>query len=216
MSHPDPRQPGDRRERHLLGQPRDDVFEVTGVMSTRPGPRHGLGAHTAVRASEQPQLALDEAATRTEIEMPPALDATIVDLQSAGLPAAAADPSPAPEPDRDHDAVAGEADIDDRRPRHVSRSNAARCSRPSRLSASFGDRRVGARGVPRNRVCNNFVTIRACPAIVCYVGGTAHSRPTAIHRCSSGWAAPQPRARRRSSAVIAKRSWSRQRPPISR
>src|SRR5215207_7257199 len=35
----DPEQPGDRRLGHLLGQPRDDVFEVAGVARPRPRPR---------------------------------------------------------------------------------------------------------------------------------------------------------------------------------
>jgi hypothetical protein len=34
----DPQQPGDRRERHLLRQPRDDVFEVAGCAPRRAGP----------------------------------------------------------------------------------------------------------------------------------------------------------------------------------
>src|SRR4051794_13615698 len=57
----DPQQPGDRRERHLLGQPRHDVFEVARVRRARPRPRDRLQPHAAGRASEPAQLALDPA-----------------------------------------------------------------------------------------------------------------------------------------------------------
>ena len=108
----DPQQPRDRRERHLLRQPRDDVLEVARVRRARPGPRDGLQPHTARPASEAAQLALDPAATRSEIEMAPALDAPVMDLQlPAGLPALGADPSPAPQADRHDHALAGERDV---------------------------------------------------------------------------------------------------------
>ena len=108
----DPQQPGDRRERHLLRQPRDDVLEVARVVRARPRPRHRLQPHAAVTAAQQPQLALDPAAAGAQIEVPPALDAAVVDLEPAGLAAApstraagaAAGPSRHP--------VGGEADVD--------------------------------------------------------------------------------------------------------
>ena len=113
---PDPQQPGDRRLGHLLRQPRHDVFEVAGVMGTRPGPRHRFGAHdAAVRAPEQPQLAFDHAARRAEIQVAPALDAVVMHGQArAGLPAARAHPAPAAQPHGHDHPLAGEADIDDR------------------------------------------------------------------------------------------------------
>jgi hypothetical protein len=80
---------------------------------TRPGDR--LGPNTAVRAAQQPQLALDHATGRDEIEMPPALEPAIVDLQPTGLPAARADAPAPPELDRHDHTVSGEADIDDGR-----------------------------------------------------------------------------------------------------
>ena len=88
----DPQQPSDRRERHLLGQPRDHVFEVARVVRARARPRDRLQPHAAVAAAQPAQLALDDAAARAEVQVPPALDAPIVDLQvAAGLPAARAD-----------------------------------------------------------------------------------------------------------------------------
>ena len=116
---PDPEQPGDRRERHLLRQPRHRVLEVAGVVRARPRPRHRLQPHPAVTAAQQPQLALDPAARRAEIEVPPAFDAAIVDLEPAGLPARRAHAPAAPEPDRHDDALGGEADVDHGCPRQA-------------------------------------------------------------------------------------------------
>ncbi len=97
-----PQQAGDRGLGHLLRQPRDDVFEVTRVMSARARPRHGLGPDdAAVRAAQQAQLALDHAARRAEIQVAPALDAAVMhDQARARLPAARAHPAPAAKPDR--------------------------------------------------------------------------------------------------------------------
>src|SRR4051794_37609201 len=84
---PDPQQPGDRREGHLLRQPGHDIFEVARVRGAGPSPGHGLEADPARRAAQPAQLALDPAATAAEIEVTPALDAPVVDLQPpAGLP----------------------------------------------------------------------------------------------------------------------------------
>lgn len=97
---------------HLLCQPCDDVFEVACVMGARPCPRHRLGpADPAVRAPQQPQLALDHAA-RSRVA--PALDAPVADDElAAGLPAARAHPPPAAQPDSHDHALAAETDIDD-------------------------------------------------------------------------------------------------------
>jgi hypothetical protein len=53
---PNPKQAGDRRLGHLLGQPRDYVLEVAGVMGARTRPRHRLQMNPAVRAAKTPQL----------------------------------------------------------------------------------------------------------------------------------------------------------------
>jgi hypothetical protein len=76
----DAQQPGDLCLGHLLGQPRDDVLEVAGVMSIGSRPRDGLQLDPACRAAQAAQLTLDDAAAGAEIEMTPALDATTVDL----------------------------------------------------------------------------------------------------------------------------------------
>src|SRR3954452_23845245 len=72
--------------------------------------------HAAVTAAQQPQLALDPAPRGAQIEMPPALDATVVDLQRAGLTAHRADAPAAPQPDRHDHAQRSEADVDHRCP----------------------------------------------------------------------------------------------------
>ena len=113
----DPQQSGDRLLGHLLGKPRHDVLEVAGVVGVRSGPRHRLQVHAAVAAAQAPQLALDYTAAGAEIQVPPALDAPVVDLKlRAGLPAARAHPSPAPELDGHDHPLTPEADVDDRRP----------------------------------------------------------------------------------------------------
>ncbi len=100
----DPQQPADRGARHLLGQPCHDVLEVARVRGARPGPWDRLHPHSAVAAAQQAQLALDDAPAGAEVEVPPALDAPVVDLQlPAGLTALRAHTSPAPQADgHDH------------------------------------------------------------------------------------------------------------------
>jgi hypothetical protein len=84
-------------------------------VSFGPRPWHRLQTHSAHWAPEPAQLALDHAAVRAEVQVAPALDAPVVDLQvAAGLPAARADTSPAAQPDDDDDALAAKTDIDDR------------------------------------------------------------------------------------------------------
>src|SRR4051794_8117906 len=114
---PDPEQPRDRREGHLLRQPRDGVFEVARVRRPGPSPRHRLQADPATAAAQPAQLALDDAASATQIKVTPTLDAPIVDLKlAAGLPALRANP-PAPPQTNGHDHPLGaEADIDHGRP----------------------------------------------------------------------------------------------------
>src|SRR5215218_1736992 len=107
----DPQQASDRCERHLLRQPRHDVLEVARVRRTGTRPRHGLQAHAAVPTSKTSQLGLNDAPTGAEIEMPPALDAAVMHLEAAGLPAAAADPAPARERDRHDHALAAKRDV---------------------------------------------------------------------------------------------------------
>jgi hypothetical protein len=109
----DPQQPADRRAGHLLGQPGDDVLEVARVRGAGARPRHRLQANAAVAAAQAPQLALDDAAAGAEIEVAPALDPSVVDLElPAGLPAARADaPATAQTDGHDHP-LGAEADID--------------------------------------------------------------------------------------------------------
>ena len=115
----DPQQPGDRRLGHLLRQPRDDVLEVARVRGARPRPWHRLQAHGAtVAAAQPPQFGLNDAAAGAEVEMPPAFDAAVVDLQPpSGLAAAGAHPAPAPQTHRHDDRLGAEADVTDRRAR---------------------------------------------------------------------------------------------------
>src|SRR5215204_4594420 len=113
VSQPILRQARDRRLGHLLGQPGDDVLKVARVTRARPRPRHRLEPNTAITAAEPAQLALDDAAVRAEIQVPPALDAAVVDLQPpAGLAAPGADPSPAAKPDNHDHPLGAEADVD--------------------------------------------------------------------------------------------------------
>ncbi len=62
-------------------------------MGAWPCPRHRLGSHdAAVRAPQPPQLALDDATAGAEVQVAPALDAAVMDLElPAGLPAGRAD-----------------------------------------------------------------------------------------------------------------------------
>src|SRR5215217_7394426 len=109
----DPQQPADRRARHLLRQPRDHVLEVARVCGPRPRPWDRLHANTAIAAAQQPQLALDHAATGAKIQMAPALDAPVVDLQlPAGLPAGRTDAPPAAQPHGDDHPLRSETDVD--------------------------------------------------------------------------------------------------------
>lgn len=111
----DSEQAGDRGLGHLLRQPRHGVLEVTRVVRVVPGPRHGLQMHTAVAAAKPAQLALDHAPVGAEIQMPPALQPAVMDLEPAGLTAAPAHSSAAPEPDGHDHPLGAEADIDNRR-----------------------------------------------------------------------------------------------------
>src|ERR671910_1362571 len=109
----DPEQAADRGTGHLLRQPRDHVLEVARVPRARARPRHRLHPHAAVAATQQPQLALDDAAARAEIKVSPAFDASIVDLQApARLAAARAHPPTTSQPDRDDHPLGGEADVE--------------------------------------------------------------------------------------------------------
>ena len=102
---------------HLLGQKGDDVLKRAREPRAPPRPRDGLQTHAAVRAPDPAQLALDRAATGAVIEVAPAIDPAVVDLQRPGLPTAATHPPPASEANRRDDPRAGERDIDDARAR---------------------------------------------------------------------------------------------------
>ena len=116
----DPQQSRDRRERHLLRQPRHHVLEVARVRRARPRPRHRLQAHAAVAAAQPPQLALDHAAVPREVEVPPALDAPVMDLElSARLAALCADAPASPQTDGHDHPRGGEANVDHGCPRQA-------------------------------------------------------------------------------------------------
>jgi hypothetical protein len=85
-------------ERHLLRQPRHDVFEVARVVRARPGPRDRLQPDATVLAAKAAQLALDDAAAGAEVQVPPALQSPVVDLElAAGLTARGADTPATPQ-----------------------------------------------------------------------------------------------------------------------
>jgi hypothetical protein len=79
----DPHQPGDLRLAHLLRQPGGQVVEVARVARATAGPLHMLGQIAAARAVQPSEPALDHAPQTADIEMPPAPDAVILDLQAA-------------------------------------------------------------------------------------------------------------------------------------
>ena len=92
----DSHQRGDLALGHLLAKPRHDILEVTGMRRAGRGPRHCLQMHAAVTAAQPAQLALDHAVAATEIQVAPALQTPVMDLQArAGLSAARTD-TPAP------------------------------------------------------------------------------------------------------------------------
>src|SRR3954465_8047588 len=90
---------------------------------TAPGRAHGTGsqANPTTAAAQPAQLALDDAASATQIKVTPTLDAPIVDLElAAGLPALRANPpAPPPRPPQTEEPdppPGAEADIDHGRP----------------------------------------------------------------------------------------------------
>ncbi|MDQ6730099.1 MAG: hypothetical protein M3022_07335, partial [Actinomycetota bacterium] len=115
----DPQQPGDRRLGHLLRQPRNHVFEVAGVLRRVPRPRDRLEMHATIRAAKAPQLTLDHAPVRAQVDVPPALGSPVVDLEPAGLTAATADPSAAAQANGHDHPFAAEAHVDDGRARQA-------------------------------------------------------------------------------------------------
>jgi hypothetical protein len=116
----DPEQPGDRRLGHLLREERHEVLEVARVAGPGARPRHRLKPRPAAcRTPKAAQLALNPAAAGAEVEMPPALDAAVVDRQSADLAAARAHAPTSPQPDRDDHALARERDTDHRSARQA-------------------------------------------------------------------------------------------------
>jgi hypothetical protein len=79
----DPHQPRDLRLAHLLRQPRGEIIEVARVADAAARSLDVLGQLAAARTVEPAQLALDHTAQAARIEMPPALDAMILDRQAA-------------------------------------------------------------------------------------------------------------------------------------
>src|SRR5439155_5470859 len=113
-------QPRDRRLGHLLRQERDQIFEVARVAGAGSRPWHRLQPRPTARDTPQAtQLALDDAAAGTEVQVPPALDAAIVDREPSDLPALRADaPLPA-QPDRHDHPLGRERDPCYGRPRQA-------------------------------------------------------------------------------------------------
>jgi hypothetical protein len=108
----DPQQAADRGARHLLGQPRDDVLEVARVRRARARPWHRLQSGAAIATAQAPQLALDDAPAGAEIEVAPALDAPVVDLQlPTRLPTTRAYTPPAPQADGHDHPLGPERDV---------------------------------------------------------------------------------------------------------
>jgi len=108
----DSQQDRDRRLGHLLGTEGDQVLEVARVARPRPGPRHGLDAHPAVRAANAAQLVLDSAALAGEVEVAPTPKRAVVDAL-ADLPAARAHRPAATQRNPDGDSARAEEHIDD-------------------------------------------------------------------------------------------------------
>jgi hypothetical protein len=90
------------------------------VRRAGPGPRDGLEPDAAVAAAQPAQLALDPAGARSEIEVAPALDAPVMDLQPpAGLAALRAHPPPTAQTNAHDHPLGGEADVDHGRARQA-------------------------------------------------------------------------------------------------
>jgi len=83
----DAHQPGDLRLVHLLRQPRREVVEVARVARPATRPLDMLGQIAAPLAVQPAQAALDHAPAAADIQMAPARDAVILDLQPAGAAA---------------------------------------------------------------------------------------------------------------------------------
>ena len=79
----DPHQPRHLRLAHLLRQPRGQIVEVARVARSAARPLDHLGQITAARAVQPAQPALDLGPQAARVEMPPALDAMVLDLQAA-------------------------------------------------------------------------------------------------------------------------------------
>ncbi len=105
----DPQQRRDRRLRHLLREPGDDVLEIARVADGRAGERDRLDPHAAVRAPHPSQLALDEAPLRAEIEVAPAPQPRVTG-RAQELAAARTDPPPPTQPDPNDHAARFETD----------------------------------------------------------------------------------------------------------
>jgi hypothetical protein len=86
-----------------------------------PRPRHRLQAdHVAVRAAQAAQLALDHAPVSAQLEVAPALEPAVMNLQlPARLTAQRAHASTAAQADRHHNPLGAEAHDDDGRPRQT-------------------------------------------------------------------------------------------------
>jgi hypothetical protein len=103
--------PADHAEGGLLGEPGDDVLEVAGEARSRSCPGDRFGHHPlAARAAEPAQLALQEAAARAKIEVPPAPPLAPVIACPAQAAAARADEPPPTPAQPDHHPLALEAD----------------------------------------------------------------------------------------------------------
>ena len=98
----------------------DQIVEVARVAHASARPLHVLGQIAAARAVEPSQPALDHAPQAAHVEMPPALDAVILDRQAA-RPAARADWLLATQRDRHDHRLRAELHVPDpgaREPEH--------------------------------------------------------------------------------------------------
>lgn len=135
----DPQEPADHAEGGLLGEPPDDVLEVAGKTRARPRPGDRLGHHPLTAgAAEAAQLALQEAAGRAQVEVPPATPLAPVVARPTQTAAARTDEPPRPPAQRHDHPLALEADRDHARARDLQQTIECRADAHLRLLVGAG------------------------------------------------------------------------------